>query len=126
MTRAGLIRDYGLVNLVGLLVIGFGIGVFLSIAVLTWSTTPITLCISLVAISISALFVGAFSFGKNYQSNSKKDDTTNKNLSMLIPNDAKLPDILTIAIISRYQPRFIGTDSDGFSNNLPVLDFYRY
>ena len=70
----------------GLLAIGFGIGVFLTIALLTWSTTSIVLRVSLIALSVSALFVGVFSFGKNYQPNSKKDCTTNKNLRVLIPN----------------------------------------
>ena len=70
-----------------LLAIGFGISIFLTISVLTWSTISIVLRIGLIVICVSAFFVGMFSLSKNYETNSEKDDTTNEQLSVVVTDN---------------------------------------
>jgi hypothetical protein len=82
-------KSHDIVNKVGLFAIGLSIGSFCTIARIE-STLPIALRVSLVAISVAALFVGLFSLSprpsKDYQSNSSKDHATDNKMGIMIPS----------------------------------------
>ena len=84
----GFLHNSHFQNFVGIFAIGFGIGVFLYIAVSIWPTAPMVLRVSLIAICVSAFFVGLFSLSKNYKPDSKKYNTTDNKLNVMITQNA--------------------------------------
>ena len=74
---------------IALLVIGFGIGAFLTIAVTQWEVLNTSLSVSLLTLCVTALFVGIFSLlGKDYETNTKENYRANENLGIVIGKDS--------------------------------------
>jgi len=81
-------KSNNLVDKVALFAIGLGIGVFCMV-VRTHPMLPIELQVALVVVSVAALFVGLFLLrdtSKDYQPNTKKDCTTDKDMAILVFN----------------------------------------
>jgi len=71
-------------KIIGLFAIGFGISIFLIIAFMTWSISPLVLRVVLIATCVGALFVGIFSLRKDYQPDNKEDYRANESLRVLV------------------------------------------